>query len=265
MSYKKIFNLLLLWLPFYMGSCTINEELEIKSDGSGALQYKTDLSKLIDVVKSFDSNGAMGTDSMIQKKLDSTILMKDLLDTAQNISPEKKALLREGKIHVKLNAEKSLFTIDMELPYKTPAQLQQLYTNLNSADNGLSGVMDGLTGKEDAPFIPPGEGDDKTNPFGSIASIYDITVKDGLFSRKVNKERWQKFKSANAESAEKMKGMGAMMGAMEYNISIKFPRAVKKTSNPKAEISTDGKNVLLKTDLIEVMEHPEMLELEIVY
>jgi hypothetical protein len=261
---KKRFRFLLLALPFYFGSCTINEELEIKNDGSGTLNYKTDLSKVLEMIKSLDSDGKMGKDSLFQKKIDSTILMKSFLDTAKNISPEKKALLREGKLYLKMDAERNLFKVDMELPYKSAEQLQGLYTNLNSAGDGLTSVMDGLTGKEDAPF-PPADGGDKQNPFGSIASVYDVIVKDGLFSRKINKERLEKFKAANAQSAEQMKGMGAMMGAMEYNISIKFPRPVKKASNAKAAISTDKKTILLKTDLMDVMEHPELLELEVEY
>lgn len=248
-----------------MGSCTINEELEIKNDGSGILHYKNDLGKMIELVKSFDTDGKMSKDSSFKKKVDSTILMKSFLDTAKNIPAEKKALFADGKLHVKMDAENDVLKIDMELPYKSSTQLQALYSNLNTTGSGLLGLMDGLTGKEDSPFSPGGEGEDKANPFITIASVYDVTIKNGLYSRKVNNERLQKFNTDNAKSAEQMKGMGSMMGAMDYTIAIQFPRPIKKSSNPKAEISSDKKNILLKVDLLEATEHPEILELEIEY
>ena len=64
---------------------------------------------------------------------------------------------------------------------------------------------------------------------------------------------------------EEAKGMSSMMGEMNYTIALNLPRAVKKVSNPKAVISNDKKNVMLKTDLFSIFDHPELLELTVDY
>jgi len=55
------------------------------------------------------------------------------------------------------------------------------------------------------------------------------------------------------------------MGEMNYTIALNLPRPVKKVSNAKAVISNDKKNVMLKSDLFAIFDHPELLELTVDY
>jgi hypothetical protein len=256
---KNIRTLLLFLLPLAFISCTdTREELEIKKDGSGTLVMKTDLSKMLEMVKGFAGENDLAKDGL-DRPFDTTMLMKDYIDTAKDVPADKKELLRNGKVHVVMNVKESIGKFDMNFPFTSTDKLQQLYASLNSSTGGLKNLFNGM-GKG----LPKGaseEGNDKGMP--QIASVYDITVKDGLYSRKVNKERYDEF--TQAMKLDELKQMGSMMGAMDYTLSVKLPRPIKKINNSNAILSEDKKTATLKADLMETFQHPELLALDIEY
>jgi hypothetical protein len=262
---KNIRTLLLFLLPLAFMSCTdTREELEIKGDGSGTLVMKTDLGKMLDIMKGFGGND-LAKDGL-DKPFDTIMFMKNYVDTAKNVTPEQKDLLREGKVHLILNMNESIGKIDMNFPFSSSDKLQQLYANLNSSTNGLKNIFDGVgkgMQKGDATDGTQEQANDKSMP--QIASVYDITVKNGLYSRKVNKQRYDEF--AQAMKLDDLKQMGGMMGdmKMDYTLSIKLPRPIKKINNSTALLSSDKKTVTLAADLMETFQHPELLALELEY
>ncbi len=55
---------------------------------------------------------------MPDKSIDTTVMMKTLLDTAKNISAENKALMKDGTVHLQLNMEQKQFKSDIVIPFK---------------------------------------------------------------------------------------------------------------------------------------------------
>src|ERR1700712_4588124 len=105
---KNIRILLLCLLPVAFISCTdTREELEIKSNGSGTLVMKSDLSKMLEIVKGFGGDADLSKDGL-DRPYDTTLLMKDYIDTAKDVTPEKKELLRNAKVHVVMNVKESI-------------------------------------------------------------------------------------------------------------------------------------------------------------
>ncbi|MEP7279006.1 MAG: hypothetical protein ABI813_10210 [Bacteroidota bacterium] len=256
---KPVNILLLLILPLAFASCMdTREELEIKKDGSGTLVMKTDLSKMLEMMKGFAPESDLTKDGL-DRPYDTIMLMKDYIDTASDVTAEQKALLRDGKVHIVMNVKENIGKFDIHLPFSSTDKLQQLYASLNSSSNGLKGMFGGL-GKG-LPKGPEEQGNNKGMP--QLASVYDIIVKNGLYSRKVNKERYDQF--TGAIKLDELKQMGSMFGAMNYTLSVKLPRAVKRVSNSSATISDDKVMVTLKSDLMEAMQHPELLALDIEY
>lgn len=257
---KNIRLLLLLLMPLAFASCMdTREELDIKKDGSGTLVIKTDLSKMLGMVKGMGGDNELAKDGL-DKPFDTTMLLKDYVDTAKDVPADRKALLRDGKVHVIMNVPESIGKFEMTFPFTSSYQLQQLYASLNSSTGGLKNMF-GNMGKSVQPGPDAPGNTDKEMP--QITSVYDILVKDGLYSRKVNKERYDAF--TQAIKLDEMKQVGSMLGAMEYTLSIKFPRPVKKISNTAATLSGDKKTVTLKTDLMETFQHPALLALDIEY
>jgi hypothetical protein len=267
-SMNNMIRLLAVALLFCFASCTTREELEIKADGSGKLAVRNDMSALMEMVKSMDTDGKMSSkDSSFNKKIDSVIYMKDMPDTAKVMNARKKALLKDGTIRMQMHGSEGILKMDIEVPYKSTADLQELYSSVFNNGSGFFSALDNIQGagrkKEEMPSAD--EMGDKLSPFTEIGSVYDVTVKNGLFSRTVNKQRYEAYKKKQAGATEDSKGMSQMFGAMEYVISIKFPQPVKKISNTKAELSTDKLNVLLKGSITDMMESPESMELQVEY
>jgi hypothetical protein len=255
------FCLLLLTPVFFVSCMDTREELRISKNGSGTLNIKTDLGKMLDMMRSFASDSDLKKDGL-DRAFDTTMMMKTYLDTARDISPEKKELFKEGQVHVNLNVKEGLGKLDVQLPFHSPAQLQQLYENLNSSGGGLKGLMNGLGNKEgDAPGGPVAPGGDQAIP--QIGSVYDTHISPGHYSRTVNKERYGKF--SQTMKLDDLKQLSSVMGSMNYTLVVTLDKPIKKFSNPKAVLSADKKTATLETDLLQSFEHPELLELDLEY
>ena len=112
----------------------INEEVEIKENGSGQLSSSMDLSQLVDMM------AAMGGEEFEKKKdekIDSVIYLKDIIDTAKNLTAEQKRLTRDGTVRVQMNMAEKLFKLDMHYPFSSLERLQQLHAAMSDGGIGL--------------------------------------------------------------------------------------------------------------------------------
>jgi len=259
MKWKKF--LLPLLFTFTLAGCfEIDEQIDIKSNGSGQLTVNTNMSQLLEMIQTYIGKEEM--DKQLPKRaLDTTVLMKDVVDTAKNITPEKKALVRDGKIHMKLNMDEKIFKADMHFPFSSLNNLQQLYTSMNDGSLGTANLFKGLaSGKSDSGAVG---GNNNMPDMNQFNSIYDFQSKDGMISRKVNAEKWKSLQET-PEFAQ-MKQATNMGIEVPYTLTINLPRPVKKIDNALAKLSDDKKTVTIKYNLIEVFEHPEKFEYTIAY
>jgi hypothetical protein len=236
----------------------VNEEIVINDDGSGTYVTKMDMSQLIDLMQSFAGEEAL-TKEGLDRAIDTTILMKDAMDSASEATPEQKELVKDGKMNLKMNIKEKIFKIDMNVPYKNLNSLQQLMAGGGST-TGMGSIFKSMFGKggEKAPTDGP-----KEPEMGDIANIYDVTIKNGLISRKVNAERFKAL-TEKPELAQ-LKQMGSTGMEILYTTSLKLPRAVKKSDNPIIKLSDDKKTVTMKYNLLDLLETPEKFAYTIEY
>lgn len=71
------------------GCFEMNEELEVNANGSGNFAVKMDMSQMVDMMQAFIPAAELEKAKLEESK-DTTIQMKELIDTATNISSEKK-------------------------------------------------------------------------------------------------------------------------------------------------------------------------------
>lgn len=252
----KIFKYLLplSFACLMMGCLDINENVDIKKDGSGKMALDMDLSQMVELLQTY-----MGKDELAKKgmeKMDTTILMKDIVDTAKNLTPEKKALLRAGTVHIKMDLDQKIFTTHMQFPFSNLAQLQSLYKTISDGSLGNTNLLSSLAGQS-------GQGGQGSPDINQFNGIYDFTCKDGIMSKKLNDEKWKALKSdpqlSQMQQASQM-GMEIM-----YTTTIALPRPVKKVDNPLAKLSDDKKTVTIKYNLVDVFEKPEQFSYNIEY
>lgn len=248
-------------LPFLLAFCfagclDINEKVDIKKDGSGQLSEDMDMSQMIDAMQTYMSKEDLEKKGL--QKMDTTIYMKDIVDTSTQLSAEKKALLHPASVHIRLDMDAKVFTTHMVFPFTSQANLQKLYTVLNDGSTlGNAKLFGGMGGGDDA------AGGGGAPDFSQFTGIYDFKSTDGLMAKHVNKEKFKAL--ANNPQMAQMKQAAQMGMDITYTTTIMLPRPVKKIDNPTAKLSDDKKAVTLKYNLIEAIDHPEQFEYTIEY
>lgn len=245
---------------FFVSCYEVNEEIEIKADGSGTFVTKMDMSQLIDMMQTFAGEEELKKDGL-DRVIDTTIIMKNMLDSAKDVTAEQKELMKDGKMKLQMNIKEKVFKMDMNFPYKNLNGLQQLMSGQGGSGAGLTNVFKNMFGKKD------GSDDESAAPkgpdMGDIAGIYDVTIKNGLIEKKVNAAKYKAL-TERPEMAQMKQLTGSGMEIL-YTTTIKLPRAAKKTDNPMIKLSDDKKTVTMKYNLLELLETPDKFAYSIQY
>ncbi len=257
---KRMKFLLTVVSMFFLAGCfEINEDINVKADGSGVYSVHTDMSQLLQAMQSYLGKDEMDK-QMPSKNIDTTVMMKTLVDTAKNITAEDKALIKDGSVHLKLNIEQKVFNSDIVIPFKSLSDLQKLYNSMNNQSLGFNQLFKGMAGKTDT----ASSGNDNSMPdMNQFNAIYDFESHDGLLSRKLNADKWKALQQSPQYA--QMKDAGSMGISIPYTLTINVPRPVKKVDNILAKLFPDRKKVIIQYNLIEVFDHPEKFEYTIVY
>jgi hypothetical protein len=241
------------------GCFEMNEELTVQENGSGALSINMDMGQMLDMMKAFMPPEELEKANFGQVR-DTTINMKDLVDTSKSLTTENKALLHDGTLRMQMNMQEKLFKINMHYPFKNMDNLQKLYTSLGSGTSGLGDLMKGMQGN--APSMGGGGQPDMKG----VSSYFDLVTKKNSITRKLNKEKYAALMNDTMmQQVKQMGSMGGGLGEVKMNTVIKLPAAAKKVTGSKAELSTDKKTLLLRNNLLDIFEHPEVFEFSVEY
>jgi hypothetical protein len=213
-----------------------------------------DMGQMLEMLQQY-----MGKDELAKKgvsKMDTTINLKDILDSVNTLAADKKALLGAGTVHIKLDLDAKVFTTHMIFPFTNQDNLQKLYGALGDGSLGTAQLFKNFGGGEGGGGAP--------NPdINQFNGIYDLTCHDGLISKRVNDEKWKKLQ--NDPQMAQIKQAGQMGVEINYTTTIVLPRPVKKIDNATATLSDDKKTVTMKFNLINAFDHPEQFGYTIAY
>lgn len=245
-------------IPFLFSGCLeINEDISVAKNGSGKYGMKMDMGQLVEMMQSFMPAEELDKADLGKPK-DTTVLLKDYIDTSSSLSADKKALLRDGSIHLKMNMAEKLFNIDMQYPFTSMDNLQKMYANIGETATGFGDMLKGLNG-------PGGqEGQGAQPSLNKVGSYFDILSDKTSISRKLNKEKYAAM--ANDSMMEQMKGMSSMGAGMldlKMNMTVHLPTAAKKVTGAKATLSADKKTLTLQNNMLDIFEHPENFEFSV--
>jgi hypothetical protein len=242
---------------FLLAGCfDIDEEIDVNKNGSGEWEMKIDMSQLVDIMQAYMSKEDLEK-QFPQKKMDTVMLMKDLVDTAKNITPDKKALMRDGKVHIQVDMDQKILKTDMKFPFKNLSDLQQLRLAVGNNSSGAGQLLKGFSGNNDS-------GDSSQGPdLSMFSSLYNFKITDGTISNKLNKQKWEEVQKNPQFSQIKEAGNTGI--EIPYSLTIKLPRPVKKIDNPIAKLSEDKKTITIKYNMMETYANPERFEYNIEY
>ncbi len=245
----------------FVGCLDIDEKIELKKDGSGTVTMDMDMSQVLEMLQTY-----MGKDELEKKgisKMDTTINMKDVLDSVTSISADKKALLSAGTVHIKLDMDAKVFKTHMRFPFSNQQELQKLYAALGDGSLGSAQLFKGLGGADSGAGGMAGGMGGAAPDINQFNGIYDFTCHDGLMSKKVNQDKWKAL--LDDPQMAQVKQAAQMGMEINYTTTIVLPRPVKKIDNALAKLSDDKKTVVMKFNLINAFDHPEQFEYTIAY
>ena len=255
---KKLRVLALAFACISLTSCLqINEIVEIFDSGSGKLSVSIDMSEMMEMMQ------AMGGEEYEKKKnekIDSTILFKDMIASHKDLTEDEKKLVRDGKMQVKLNPENKEFFIKSFYSFASLAALNEIKSKGLDAKIAFS-TTDKIM--EDKP-AEPGKAEEQKNPdLSQLMGVMEYSFEKGVIKRTVNKAKLQKLKE-KPEMADMQ--AGADMGmSVSYNTTYQLPSPQKKIQSAASNVSSDGKTVTIKNNLLELFAHPEKFEFTISY
>lgn len=252
------FILPLLLVVCFTGCLDVYENIEVRADGSGQLTMDVDMGQMIDMLKTYMSKEDLAKNGM--EKMDTTIMMKDIIDSSTTLSAEKKTLLRPASVHIQLDMDAKIFKTHMLFPFKNQDDLQKLYATMSDGSLGNAQLLRGMLPGGQEGGVQQGGPSPDINQFNGI---YDFVSKDGMISKKLNADRWKTLQS-NPMFGQ-IKQAGQMGIEIAYTVTVKVPRPVKKADNPLAKLSDDKKTVTIKYNLIDVFDHPEQFGYTIEY
>jgi hypothetical protein len=255
---KKLRYGLLALIMFCLAGCyEVNEEITIDDKGSGTYLTKMDMSALLQMMQTMAGEEEM-TKNGLDRPIDTTIYMKDVLDSAKNATPDQKRLFKDGTLKLRLNIKESVLKADINFPFKSFKDLQSLMSG--SSTSGLAEVFKKVFSAPDstqsaAPMQDQG--------LEQINNVFDVTITNGSIVRKLNEAKYKALmEKPELAQAKQMIGNGF---EVLYTTTIKLPRPVKKADSPLIKLSDDKKTVTIKYDLMKLFETPEKFSYSIYY
>jgi hypothetical protein len=251
-------------LGLLAGCYEVNEEIVINADGSGTFDNKMDMGRLLELMQTFAGEEELSKEGM-DKAIDTTFNMKDMMESAKDVTPEQKALLATGTMKMQMNIKEKVLKMDMHFPFSSQDNLQKLMAGQGNGGAGMTDIIKQLFGggdkkEEDTTQIVDVA---KEPDMQDISNIFDVTVKNGLISKKVNNEKYKALK-ARPEMAQ-LKQLSTSGMEILYNTTIRLPRPVKKADNAMIKLSEDKKVVTMHYNLLELLETPEKFSYTIEY
>lgn len=248
------FSCCLLFLSCY----DVNEEVLIRDNGSGHYSTRIDMSGLIEMIQAFGSEADLAKDGL-DRPVDTVIMLRSMIDSSQKLTADEKALMETGKMHMVMNLPAKAFTIDMDFDFRNNADLQFLLAGAGSGgfSQALKNVLQNDKKDQSQPDSP------KDLEVDQLNNIYDVTVSNGIISKKINRAKLDSI--MQRPEVAQMKQMGAAQLEILYTTNIILPRPVKKINCMQFTISNDKKKLTIRNNLMDVFEKPELFEYNIDY
>lgn len=255
---KKFWTgVVVVFVLIFAGCYEINEEITINQNGSGTYVTKMDMSALLQMMQSMASEEEIQK-SGLNRVIDTVINLKSVLDTAKDVTAEQKRLFEDGKMKLKVDLKESIFTADVNFPFKSLNDLQALMSG--SGTGGLSEVFKQVFAKNDSARQGNSMDDQALD---QINNVFDVTISNNKIEKKLNKEKYDSL-MAKPELAQARQMMGGGFEIL-YTTTIKLPRPVKKSNNEMIKLSADKKTVTMRYDILKMFETPDKFAYTIEY
>lgn len=238
------------------------EEITMNNSGSGVFVSTADMSNLISMIKTFAGDKLEGGDKKME--MDTLVNLKDIKDSLENLTTDEKKLLDQATMKIKMSLKEEKFSLTFNFPYSHPAEILTIGNILKKTKNEIiTKQMDKMKPEGSSNSAKEMAGLDKQGNSFEVSDYFNISVKKGYLSKKLNKDKY-----ANAEKDESLKGLREMsqMGLnSKMKTIINLPKPAKKVEGKAVKLSGDKKTVTIEGTLDDFFEDASYFEYEIEY
>jgi hypothetical protein len=250
----KKWLLSLLAATFLLTGCfETTEEITVNEDGSGSYVNTSDLSAVLTLAKNMGGGGDM--EKLTSQALDTSFSLAAQADSSTDMNAEDKALLKRGKMQVKLNGKEEKFYSSISFNFNDPKEISRF--------NKLSAKAVGSSLKGMMADNPAGQQMNDMPEASSFNDYFDLEFEKDNIKRSINKEKY-----AHAGDDEYLKGLKEASGMgipVTATYIINLPRPAIKVEGKNVKLSEDKKKVTVKVDIDDFFDNPEKLEFKIKY
>lgn len=254
---KKLWIGVVAAIVLFVSCYEINEDIVINENGTGTYVTKMDMSALVQMMQTMAGEEELAK-SGLDRAIDTIVHMKDVMDSARDITPEEKRLYADGTMKLQLNIKENIFKSDVNFPFKSFDDLQKLM--MGSGANSMGSVFKKMFARPDS---AQADAPAQDQAFDKINSIFDVKIDRHKLSRRLNKQKYDELMARpEMEQAKQMTGSGI---EVLYTTTIKLPGKVKKVDNPIVKVSEDKRTVTIRYDLLKLFDTPEKFSYTIEY
>lgn len=233
--------------------------IDIKADGSGTFVNNLDMGGMIEMIRAMDKEKDSAKKEGAES-IDTTFSINSLIENDSSLSEEQIQVFKKGDVRLVMNYNENIFKIITSVPFNDQGSLKMLMegTMINKVVKSMFDNFPGA-GEEDSAALEKEE----MPGVGNLNTVYDITVKKGLISRKVNMERYKAL--MELQDVKEMKEMAGSGLEIINSVVIKLPTPVKKADNSLMQISDDKRTIGLRYNLMEIFKEPSKFDYTIEY
>jgi len=248
---KKLYLFVILVWTFTLTSCVdIVERYNFKANGTCEVIYDFDMSKAVAVLHNLLSDSVAATPQFAIAKDTVMNLYSALPDSTQNkMSREEVKLAQGSNLAINMNLKRNLMKVSIRHEANSAAELEYYLQQMSKLANYEQG-----NGKRGTLTM--------FNPQQLIAGqdCYAYQVTNTKFIRIIDKAKFTKFLKKTQSTFAMAK---AMLIETPYKVVLNFARPVKKIDNKKAVLSADRRQVILQTNMDELIKNPALMNVQI--
>ncbi|MAB50116.1 MAG: hypothetical protein CMC05_15960 [Flavobacteriaceae bacterium] len=261
---RKVF--LIIVFACFIASCNVTESIVFNQDGSGEFLATYEMGEAIKAM-----SVAMGGDENKEKKeggeiMDTTIVFADIMETYKDsvaALPEEKRLAMEAVkdmyMRMQINEDEGVMSFGMGMQFESIDDLKDIRKKLKKIQS-LNSQGDQVNAmKENSPL-----GNFMGNENNDVAYIYTTDGFSRMTSIKLPDEATEDaIDELFDETDESNQQFLEYFEGSFYNVKLTFPKAVKSIDVEGAEFSDDRKTVTYKTNWVEYLKNPKLLDVNV--
>lgn len=256
--------MLLFTLVCFLTSCNVTESIVFNENGSGQFLITYEMG---DAMKAMtEAMGGEKPDSDKKKGgkvMDTTMVFADIMETYKDsvaALPEEKRLALEAVkdmfMKMKMDEDEGIMNMGIGLNFNSIEDLKDINEKIKKAQSLNSQGDQVGSMKENSPlgnFF--GSDENKTGYVlteTGFSRVTEINIPEGA-TEDETKELFDETSESNQEFVDYFENAS-------YTIKLTFPKAVKSISVEGAEFSKDRRTVIYKTNWIEYLKNPKLLD-----